>query len=273
MRDTQTANEREYGPDYVDPLQFRRPESYVYVWSVVDQRPAGSKLHRRFPPLLAHLEIPELNPDEGAKYKLVIRLSNPMNQFCMRENGERYIDSHDARRLAQDICNPDNLTLNQDIKLDPSRIYSIGNDYGRLGVFWSLAPKPTDEELRKAIARKEEYYRARLMEARKLEMTNPKALFEYLGIIDHVAADYFQEEYTWHRTPQRPVFCPNCGETIKPGAAFHSSPALGGLLCIIDWKKAIVAGVKRHEDVPEEARWWKPQKEPQASRGTEPAAG
>lgn len=273
LRDSANANLQQYGPDYVDPVQFRRPESFVYVWSVVDPRPAGAKLKRRFPPLISCLEIAELNPEDTEKYKLVIRLANPMNQFLMRENGERYIDSHDARRVAQDIVNPDNLTLNQDMKLDASRIYSIGNDYGRLGVFWSTNSKPTDEEVRKAVHRKEEYYRARLNEARKLETTNPKVLYEYLSIIDHIAADYFGEEHAWHRRPERPDFCPNCGEQIRMGAAFHTSPALGGLLCVIDWKVAVKAGVKKHEDVPEEVRWWKEPKVPQASRGAEPAAG
>lgn len=279
MRDTANANIQMYGPDYVDPVQFRQPVAFIYVWSIVDPRPVGSKLHRRFPPLLSHVEIAELNPDDGEKYKLVCRLPNPMNQYCMRENGERYMDSHDARRLAMDIVNPDNLTLNQDFKLDPSRIFSIGNDYGRLGVFWTTTDKPTSDDLTKAIRRKEEYYRARLQEARKLEMTNPKMLYEYLGINDHVAADYFQEEYSWHRRPERPAYCPNCGEAMKPGAAFHAMQAVPGTVCVIDWRLAVKAGVKTHEDVPEECRWWKEPdgprrgRPPKASREEEPEEG
>jgi hypothetical protein len=251
MRDTQTANEKLYGAEYIDPANFRKTEMYVYVFSVVDPRPRGQKLHRSFPPLMPHLEIPEIEP--GQRYRLVTKIGHPVNQYQMRENGERYIDSHDARRLAQDIVNPDNLSLEQDIQVDPARVYSQGNDYGRLGVFWSLLPTPKEEEIEKAIQRKEDYYRARLQEARKLEMTNPRALYDYLQTIDHIACDYFGEEYSWHKKAVKPAFCPNCGEAVKPGVAFHMT---NGAMCVIDWKKTVSAGVKKREDVPLEQRWW-----------------
>lgn len=266
VRDTQTANEKLYGPEYVDPVNFRKPEMMVYIYSVVDERPAGAHLHRSFPPLVPHLNITELKA--GEKYAVVTRIPHPVNQQCMRENGERYIDSHDARRVAMDVVNPDNLTLNQDIQPDPSRVFSQGNDYGRLGVFWSLFPTPTDEEIDKAVARKEAYYRQRLQQARMLEMTNPKALAEYITINDHIAADYFHEEFSWHKHHIKPATCPNCGEAINSGAAFHKSLALDGLLCVIDWQKAIAAGVKTRDQVPAEKRWWKVE----SSRSEEPAS-
>jgi hypothetical protein len=256
MRDTQTANEKLYGPDHINPLEFRKPEYYVYIFSVVDPRPTGAKLVRMFPPLLAKLEIAELDPAKSDKYTLVIRLAHPINQYCMRENGERYIDSHDARRLAQDIVNPDNLTLNQDYKIDATRVYSMGNDYGRLGVFWSLNEKPTYEEIKKAVQRKEAYYRARLQEASILEMTAPRRLADYLTINDHIAADYFGQEFSWHKHQVRGETCPNCGEQIKPGVAFHKSAVLDGNLCILDWRRAVETGVRKREDVPYEARWF-----------------
>jgi hypothetical protein len=267
LRDTQTANERLYGAEYVDPVNFRRPEMMVYIYSVVDQRPHGAHLHRSFPPLVPHLSITELKP--GERYAVVTKIPHPVNQQCMRENGERYIDSHDARRVAMDIVNPDNLTLNQDTQPDPAKVFSQGNDYGRLGVFWSLFPEPTDEEISKAVARKEAYYRARLQQARMLEMTNPKGLAEYITINDHIACDYFGEEYSWHRKMTKPSVCPNCGESMATGAAFHKS--LDGILCISDWKRAVDAGVKSRSDVPPEKRWWKVEKEPkeQSSRSEE----
>jgi len=267
MRDTMTANEKLYGPNYVDPINFRKPEMFVYIYSVVDERPIGAKLHRSFPPLVPHLEITEIK--KGEKYAVIGRLPHPMNQPLMRENGERYIDSHDARRVAMDIVNPENLTLDQDYKVNPTYIFSQGNDYGKLGVFWSLFPKPTDEEIDKAVARKEAFYRARLDQAKILEMTNPRALAEYLTINDRIAADYFHEETTWHKHIVRPAYCPNCQEPIREGAAFHASAALAGVICVIDWKAAVKAGVKTREQVPPECRWWTPR---EASREAQIAA-
>lgn len=254
LRDTATANISMYGPDYVDPTQFRKVEGFVYIYSVVDPRPRGAKLARSFPPLVPHLEIREC--PRGERYVLITKIPHPLNQMIMRENGERYIDSHDARRVAMDIVNPDNLTLNQDYITNPTNVNSVGNDYGRLGVFWSLYEIPSDEEVDKAIARKEEYYRMRLQEARKLEMTNPRELYTYLAVIDHIAADYFGEEHSWHKRAMKPIFCPNCGEQIREGAAFHASQAMG-TICVIDWAGAVKAGVKTREQVPVELRWWK----------------
>jgi hypothetical protein len=246
-RDIINANAALYGADYVDPENFRKTELTIYVWSVVDERPAGAHLFRCFPPLLPRLQIAELKP--GQRYCLVTTIPHPVNQQCMRENGERYIDYHSGRRVAMDIVDPDNLTLNQDFQVDPSRVFSQGNNYGRLGVFWTETPKPSDEDVKKAIKRKETYYRARLQQARVLEMTNPRALAEYLTINDHIACDYFGEEYSWHKKMVKVETCPNCGEAISPGVAFHKSMALDGALCVIDSERASRAGVKNKSTV------------------------
>jgi hypothetical protein len=264
MRETRMAQEQDYGPDYVDPMQFRKPEYSVYVYSVVDPRPIGKKLRRALPPLVPEMEIAELKP--GETYTLVTTISHPVNQPLMRENGERYLDSHDARRLAMDLVNPDNLSLDQDKKIDPTKLYSEGNDFGKLGVFWSLHNPPKDEEIAKAIARKEDFYRARLDQARVIETSDPKALYNYISTTDHVAADYFGEEFSWHRKSTKPEVCPNCGEAIKPGAAYHKMD--DGTLCINDWKRTVAAGVRQRNQVPIEKRWWV-KEEPQSSRSGE----
>lgn len=265
MAETRRAQQADYGPDYVDPNQMRKPDFFVYVYSVVDPRPADKKLRRALPPLIPELEISEVKPNE--RYTLVTKIGSPMQQPLMRENGERYIGYHDARRIAMDIVNPDNLTLDQGKTVDASRSFSLGNDFGRLGVFWSLNNPPTDEEVALAIARKEAFYRSRLEQARVIETSDPKALYQYLTTTDHVAADYFGEEFSWHRKQVKPENCPNCGEPIKSGAAYHRN--VDGIMCVIDWKRAVNAGVKTRDDVPMESRWWKDK----SSRSGEGSAG
>lgn len=252
MEMTRNAQIADYGPDYVDPSQMRKPEFFVYVYSVVDPRPVGKKLRRALPPLVPELDIAELKP--GQRYTLVTKIGHPVMQPQMRENGERYVDYHDGRRIAQEIVNPDNFTLNQDAPIDPTKTFSEGNDFGRLGVFWSLNETPTHEEIAKAVARKEAFYRARLDQARVVETSDPKALYQYITTTDHVAADYFGEEFSWHRKQQKPESCPNCGEPIRAGAAFHRN--VDGIICVIDWKRTVGAGVKTRDDVPVEQRWW-----------------
>jgi hypothetical protein len=143
--------------------------------------------------------------------------------------------------------------MNQDATLAADKSFTEGNDYGKLGVFWSLNDPPTDEEVAKAIRRKETFYRKRLDQARALEASDPKSLYAFLTPTDHVAADYFGEEFTWHKVSVRPVSCPNCGESIKAVAAYHRN--VDGVICVIDWKRTVEAGVKKMKDVPESKRW------------------
>ena len=86
------------------------------------------------------------------------------------ENAKGNIDSNeidivimDGRRMAMDIINPDNWTLDQDAVLTHSD--SVGQNIGRLGVCWSLNEEPTEAELAAATRRLETHYRNLLTEA------------------------------------------------------------------------------------------------------------
>ncbi len=238
---------------YLDPQLLRKTEYHVYVYSVVDPRPEGYHLIRNCPPLIHNLQISELKP--GERYTLVTTIPHPVQQHWINDRDQREVHAHNGQRVAQDIVNPENITLNQDATLAADKVFTEGNDYGKLGVFWSLNNPPTDEEVAKAIRRKETFYRKRLDQARALEASSPKDLYAYLTPTDHVAADYFGEEFSWHKVSRRPEHCPNCGEPVKAGIAFHASSALGGALCVIDWKRTVEAGVKKLKDVPLSKRW------------------
>lgn len=249
------AENTKYVSPFLDPDLTRRPEYHVYVYSVVDPRPDGYHLMRNCPPLIHNLRIAELKP--GEKYVLVTKIPHPVNQAGVDPSNEQRVNwAHNGQRVAQDIVNPENITMNQDASLSADRSFTEGNDFGKLGVFWSLNNPPTDEEVAKAIKRKEVFYRKRLDQAGALEASDPKSLYAYLTPTDHVAADYFGEEFTWHKVSRKPESCPNCGEPIRAGVAFHASAALGGVLCVIDWPRTVQAGVKTRKDVPLEKRWW-----------------
>ena len=248
-------NQRFISP-FLDPELTRKPEYLVYVYSVVDPRPEQYHLVRNIPPLIRNLRINELKP--GERFTLVTTLAHPVNQPDVDTNDQRINRAHNAQKVAQSIVNPENVTLNQDAHIAPDKSFTEGNDYGKLGVFWSLNNPPTDEELNKAIRRKEAFYRMRLDQACALEASDPKSLYAFLTPTDHVAADYFGEEFSWHKVSQRSATCPNCGETMRAGAAYHRN--VDGILCVIDWKRCVEAGVKKRADVPEEKRWWDEEK-------------
>ena len=250
---------------FLDPNVYREPAYFVYVYSVVDPRPANHKLVRHLPPLIPRLEIRECGPSD--KWVLVTTIPHPINQQEIDTvSGERKASFHRAERAAMDIVNPSNRSLDQDAKDQIGAMSAIGDNYGNLGVFWSKNYPPTEAEINKAIARKESFYRDRTQQANNLQISNPKALQDWLTPTDHIAADYlnlhFGMEFSWHQVPKRLVSCPNCGEQIKSlDIAFHPSAAFGGKACILDWKKAVDAGVVAKADVPEGKRWWGKAKE------------
>jgi hypothetical protein len=74
-----------------------------------------------------------------------------------------------------------------------------------------------------------------------------------LGIDHHLAAEMFGQDVDWHKVTTPKIECPNCGEKIKEGIAFHYS---NGQKCILDWERAWLAGAVKKEDVPDGRQWW-----------------
>jgi hypothetical protein len=245
------ANNVDFQLDTMNFLFNREPQYNVYLYNVSESSFEVSR-----PPLLRKLVIAGRPKDASKRYNLVTTLPQPL--LVPKGNvdsNEIDIIPQDTRRFAMDIINPDNLGLDQDAVLDPKMVFSQGSNLGAKGVFWSLngpgsskyghKEEPTDDEINRAISRMEKEYKRLLEAARSVEVSNPGSLSQFLGPEHHAAADYFGEEYTWHGKKTRTDFCPNCGDRIKAGAAFHKTDEGG--LCIIDWQKAVKAGVRTRE--------------------------
>lgn len=234
-------------------LLNREPEYYIYLYNVSE---ATFEISR--PPLIRKAVFVGRDKDPGAKrYKLVARFPQPL--LVPKGNvdsNELDILAQDTRRFAMDIINPDNLGIDQDAVIDPKFITSVGNNLGAKGLFWSFngpgatklnrsikcQEEPTADEVNRAVARMEKYYRAQLEAADAVSASDPGSLSKFLGPEHHLACDYFGEDRSWHGKKTRTDFCPNCGERIKAGAAFHKTEE--GTMCILDWEKAVKAGVR-----------------------------
>lgn len=230
----------------VAPGSFRKPDYFVYIYNV-----SSREYERCLPPMIPRLTLKACPADQ--EYVLCTKLAEPYEQADRDvDTGEVRMRFHNAQKVAQDIVCPDAATMDAAISPD-SR--SSGMDYRNKGVFWSLHNPPLAEEVAKANKRVETYFRGRLERNVALEYTNPKELAERICEDDHLAADYFGEEYSWHKQRVRKVTapakaeCPYCGDPIKPGVAFHK--AEDGELCILDWSRAFAAGKvtkKQYED-------------------------
>jgi hypothetical protein len=229
-------------------LLNRNPEYYVFLYNVSE-----SKFDVSRPPLIKGFVIPGREAGSPAKYKLAARFPQPLLMPKGNvDSNEIDILAQDTRRFVTDIINPDNLGIDQDAVIDPKAVTSQGNNLGAQGLFWSLngpgaskhgyLEEPTKEEIERAVVRMEKFYRYSLEQADSVAASAPGDLSKFLGPIHHLACDYFGEDRTWHGKKTRTDFCPNCGDRIKAGSGFHRTE--DGSLCVIDWNKAIKAGVR-----------------------------
>jgi hypothetical protein len=236
-----------------DPGAFRKPDYQVYIYSI-----SNKEFTVRRPPQFPIITIHACPEDK--EYVTAVILDHPFQQLDLDvDTGEPRMRYHKAEAIAQDIVCPDAPNMDTPLPID---CLSSGTDYRVQGVFWSRNNPPTAEEIKKAHQRREKYYRGLLEKATALEYSDPKTLHAILNEDYHLAADYFDEEYSWHKKRVKKVTtvaksdCPNCGNEIKPGIAFHFDPDTG--LCVLDWKRAYEAGKVKLEDVPESKRWETP---------------
>lgn len=228
------ANNKTFNFALQDYLMGRKPDYWVYLYSI-----SADSFDVYRPPLLANLRIQ--GKPAGKDYIQAARFPQPLlTPQGSVDNDEITIAPMDARRFVMDIINPDNLTLNQDLLIQKPT--NIGNDLGKKGVFWSLNNPPTAEEVEAAKKRMERYYNSLLEKARAVETSDPKALQDLLTPEYHAAADYFGIETSWHAKRSKPMDCPNCGERVKAGIAFHKTD--DGSLCVIDWVRTIKSGAR-----------------------------
>jgi hypothetical protein len=226
---------------------------FVHVYNIAGreffiQRPLIPKLKARACPA-------------GERYIKVTSLRHPYLQLDHEDNdvSTPRFREHSAERIAQDICNPESLSLDQNVITADA--FNLGGNLSTQGLFWSKNDPPTEEELKAVEKRLEIRYQTLLDTATALEkVNNGRDLYDRITPEWHAAADYFGIETSWHqkRTKKAPevskVECPNCGEPIKPGAPFHF---VEGVACVNDWQRAVAAGVKKKSDVPEDFQWWK----------------
>ena len=236
---------------WLNPDEVRQTQYYVYVHSVSKrsfEQPHG---------MYRNVIIPACPKDK--RYITVLKLAHPV-QYPVHDpdksNDPTQLKVENAIRVALSIINPDyppvpDLTL-QEKELPVESQLSGGCDLARQGVFVSLNEVPTEEELQKAEARRLAYYKKIFGHANELFRTDPKALSQMLTIDHHMAADLFGQDTGWHNAVTPKIECPNCGEKIKEGIAFHFS---NGTRCILDWKRAYLAGAVKKADVPPAHRW------------------
>lgn len=250
---------------FLDPDQMRRSEYVVYLHSI------SKRSFEQPHPIYRNVIIPACPKDK--EFITFMRISHPVQIPTVdpdNVSGPNIIRIENAKRAALCVCNPSyvgtDLSTQDNPPPDWAQIASGECDLTRQGVFASMNEIPTKEELDKAKARRLAYYKFRFEEANGLLRSDPKKLQEVLGLDHHMAAEMFGQDVDWHRVTTPKIECPNCGEKIKEGIAFHHT---NGARCVLDWERAYAAGAVKKEDVPEQFIWWETKK---AKTGIQAAA-
>jgi len=240
-------------------VNLQRPPAYwIYIYNIA---PIEHIRHR--PPQYSAIRISACPPDK--EYIRALPIPDVVNhKWPNPDTGQLTYYGERAERFATDLINPSNLSNDMWAEVNPENQWIDGgtDDLSKRGVFWSRNEVPTKEELKKSKTRMERHYRELFQRAEDLARSG-KAV--EIGREHHIAADYLHMGSSWHVVTAVPEACPNCGEPIKPGIAYHPS-AVGGI-CILDWKRTCAAGLKTKADVPEESRWWTEPPKPEIPKG------
>ncbi len=252
---------------YIDPDEIRQPEYTVFVHSI------SKRSHDQPNAVYGNVIIPACPKDK--RYITVRRIVHPTGRAEVNPDnvsGPSKMFWLNGKGLALSIVNPsfvgNDLSVQDREIAAESQLHMGDCDLLKQGVFASLNEEPTEEELKKAEKRREEYYRFRFEQANGLARSNPRALQDLLTLDHHMAAEMFAIDVDWHRVTSPKVECAQCGEKIKEGLSHHFA---NGRICVLDWERAYLAGAIKKEDVPEGREWWEDEK-PKRKPGISAAA-
>jgi len=126
-----------------------------------------------------------------------------------------------AREIADDLCR---------------EVNSDAGERSFLGVFVCAGDVPTEDELRSARSRLEDFYRALVAAAdREWERSHS---FLFIHDVQRRAAGHLGLNKEWYYQARETAECPGCGERVKPGVAKCKSCG-----AILDREKALALGL------------------------------
>lgn len=188
---------------YVDNVydNFNTRPLYIYNVSAV-------KLDINRPPNFPRMLIKPCPEDQ--EYIQVGSSTHPFIESFYDTEGLRNIRPVDGIREVSRLLCPFSPITSKDVKSDSDVIkvqnleidtyLSEGDQYNKIGVFWSFNNPPKPEEIEAAVARMEKTYKQELSKMSQLEMENPANAMASANRLSRAAADYFDENTSWHKT-------------------------------------------------------------------------
>lgn len=233
--------------------QGREPGYVIYVYNILDREYVVTQ-----PPLFPGFLIPACKP--GQKFSHTVLPPFVKEPYLKPGSTEYYYKNVDGRKAATSLLNPgafpgtnwDSQIQNWDS--EETAITGSANNLNLYGVWWSLTkPDETeklDEEIKIFRTRVHKTMQALTDQAAQLAASND---LKGISPLMHFAMDYLGKQAPWHMPAFHMITCPNCGEPVKEGIAYHRNSF--GERCIIDADryKAMIAKQREIEGPPVEA--------------------
>lgn len=216
---------------------MREPRRFIYVHTVARKSEQVTRI-------LFHRLILR-GCEQGQRFVTCCVVPDPISQPSPdQERGGTRIDEHDGWRATIDMLNPRNFSNDPFLGTNNPDFFANRNGSNLIALgFWpSLNKVPTEEEIVRAEGYRNRRYNWLARESTRLSARSKKDLDEFLQTYPetYTALDALQIKTDWH-TPQTVSFtCPNCGDSIKQGLAFHKS-SVTEKLCVIDPERAFKA--------------------------------
>jgi len=227
---------------------MRDPKRIIYIHTVA-KKSTNPLTRILFPRLILR------GCENGERFVTCAAIPDPISQASPdQERGGSRIDEHDGWRAAIDLLNPTNFSNDPFLGTQNPDFFANRNGQNLIALgFWpSLNEVPTEEEIKRAEKNRDQNYRWLTREATRLAAVSTKDLNEFLQTYPdtHIAMDALGISANWHTLNVVSASCPNCGDNIKQGLAFHKSSATDKL-CVIDPEKAYKAKAITKEEYEE----------------------
>lgn len=207
------------------------PDYFIYVYNLLEK-----EWIVRQPPLFAAFHIPKC--EKGKRFAVTL-LPAFVNEVTMKAGTtELSYKQIDGRKAATSLLNPGAFPgTNWEGQLHNwNTDDQTGNNLNNFGCFWSLTRPDETDKLEVEIALFLDKCKVTMEElvkrAEELAESDEKKLITPLM---HFAMDYLGKQSVWHMSMQHKVTCPNCGDQVLEGIAYHRNSF--GDRCIIDMAK------------------------------------
>lgn len=251
--------------------QGREAGYVIYVYNILNREYTVVA-----PPKFPAFKIPAC--PKGEPFSFTVLPAFTKEVFRRPETDEFYYRQVDGRKDATTLLNSnafpgtDWASQLANWNSEETAITGNNNNLNSFGVFWSMTAPDETEKLTEEIKLFRDYA-TRTMNGlvKQAELLAAQGKLHEITPNMHFAMDYLGKQAAWHMTTDHMISCPNCGDIIKDGIAYHKNS--WGEKCVLDWRRVVKLGAAKLEDVPLDSRWWseddKPEEKP-AAKGRQP---